>query len=282
MKKILTAVIAAVMIVVAGMTSIEARKAVSRDSQPGTRTETLRASRHFTSLILDGVADYELIADPSREGVIEIKYTLPKGGMEKMVIVEDRGSNLKIDGGFKTPAGAKYSDKAKMKIKVYYSTLNGIETRGTGDIKTPSIDAADSFTLLLNGTGDINTGRLTTKNLIIKLSGTGDIETMQIDCNRANISLNGTGDIEIKGLKARDVAMENSGTGDLEPGVVDCDVMSLRNSGTGDVTVKGGSARTLTVGNPGSGDIKIENYSYGNINVAGGRIGTTKINGKKY
>lgn len=282
MKKNIQALLFMAIAVILSATTISARKTVSRDTDPGTKTETINAPGKFSSVSLNGTADYELIANTSKTGLIEVKYTLPKGGMEKIVTVNVKNGELIVNGSFKTPKGVKYSDKCKMTIKIYCGPLSGIKSTGTGDVKSATTYNPGVLKVKLDGTGDISLGKVSTKQLTVKLSGTGDLKAKEVSCNGVEVNLNGTGDIEFKGIDSRDVALSNNGTGDIETGALNCDMLRISNSGTGDIDIKGGSASSLEVRNNGTGDTTVKGFEYGNISTTVGVVGSVSVNGKKY
>lgn len=107
--------------------------------------------------------------------------------------------------------------------------------------------------LSLQGSGNIEADKLTSRTLQLAVGGSGKIGIRQLDGDAVTVSVGGSGDVEVGGGAVRTATVSVGGSGDVDLGRLAADSARVSIAGSGDVTLW---AKTgLSVSIAGSGDV---------------------------
>ena len=107
--------------------------------------------------------------------------------------------------------------------------------------------------LTVFGSGDIETGRLQTKDLEIKISGSGDIEIESLKAEQLEVLLSGSGNVDLMGNVAEQ-SVQITGSGKYRAGDLESQRAEVQALGSGGAVVW--ATDTLDVRITGSGDVE--------------------------
>lgn len=183
------------------------------------------------------------ITDGVRDGKIKISGD---SSIVDKIVIELKNNRLIISQkpGFYTSHGE------SVKVLLSANDLNGLFLTGSGSIITNSVQTSDSFRIVLDGSGNIDT-KISSNSADIQLNGSGDIN---INGNVKNLKagISGSGDIHSFGLNASSVNAGLTGSGNLE--VMATDHLIGGVTGSGKIIYKGKPA-TKEINVVGSGEV---------------------------
>ncbi len=168
--------------------------------------------------------DIKYYSAPSDTVTFEIQENL-----REYVIIEESNGVLTVRATKNFPNG-------KIPIlTVSTPSLSHLTLAGSGVFTAYDTIAADSFTLKLDGAGEVKAG-LDVKNLDIKIDGAGDFE-LSGTADVADFEMSGTGILEALSLQTRKASVNLSGAGEI---MINCsESLRINASGTGKVAYKG-------------------------------------------
>ena len=138
-----------------------------------------------------------------------------------------------------------------MEVHITVPKLDKVADYGSGDIQIKNGFKASDFTVVLNGSGDLNAD-LQVQNMKLMIRGSGDAKFQGVS-GAFELSIMGSGDVEGHGLTLSSCSIDNSGSGDVELSGSTGD-MSLSSKGSGDFNGYGMKTKTASVTCYGSGD----------------------------
>ncbi|HKR04112.1 MAG TPA: head GIN domain-containing protein [Bacteroidia bacterium] len=122
----------------------------------------------------------------------------------------------------------------KLIVHVSCSSLNAINSGGSGDVKTVSPVKGDDFSISHGGSGDFD---------------------LTFAVKKLKISTAGSGDYVLKGT-ADEFNLSSAGSGDVHAKELACTTAKISSAGSGDVVLRKGV--TASVSSVGSGDVSYE------------------------
>lgn len=171
------------------------------------------------SIVLDG--SISLVFSPGGSQFVRVtadENILP------LVTTQVSGTTLHIE------CSGSFSTTNEITVEVEMPSLMKLTTRGSGNAEIEKIDQpsmhveligsgeieiagkVDSFTVELNGSGDIDASTLVAKSVVLSLNGSGDIRAQATESVRARLS--GSGDIKVSGNPPKQDCVAN-GSGDI-------------------------------------------------------------------
>lgn len=201
-----------------------------------------REIKPFTSLVLDGVFDAEIVQGDKEEVSVETDENL-----QEVIVVENQGDKLVL----------KMKDKINMEKatkSVVYITLKNIDdltVKGVGNVKSFNTLKLNSLKLTVKGVGDVNLG-LACNNLDAKVSSVGNT-SLAGNTGETQIVNSGVGSLHAFDLVARQLNLRNSGVGSAEVNATD--EIQIESLGIGNVYYKG-DAKVTRMNSKGIGSVK--------------------------
>jgi hypothetical protein len=153
-------------------------------------------------------------------------------------------------------------------IKYYIGvkSLHGVTISGSGKVQTEKLET-DSLELKISGSGKITIGDLTSQSVEGSISGSGDFIVDRLSAETLSITISGSGNCSLGAGHVTDQKVSISGSGDFKAAKLESLAASVKISGSGDVTVW--AAETLDVHISGSGNVSYYGSPQVNSNVAG-------------
>lgn len=211
-----------------GSCSIGLKNTWSADDS-GPRVETTRKIEPFNTLLIKGACDIHYIQASSPS----VKIIAPRNIINKVVTSVSNGElSAFIDKKM-------FISKKPVEIYVYAPTLNGVHIMGSGDFDAQAVNTDKAFTLGINGSGDIQIGKLSCANVNVNVKGSGDVAVGMATCNDAAINIMGSGDADINFDRVRNVSIGIQGSGDVSSTFNRADHVSCNVNGSGDVKLAG-------------------------------------------
>lgn len=112
--------------------------------------------------------------------------------------------------------GTGFSTRNKVVFTVSSPELNAVKVNGSGDFKVREVLDSDALSLSINGSGDIEAGKVECKNLSCNINGSGDIEVEALAAASADVKINGSGDVTLVCREVREVTATVNGSGDVD------------------------------------------------------------------
>lgn len=122
-------------------------------------------------------------------------------------------------------------------IEVYVSSkkLNSLKINGAGDFEaSEGIKADESFSVQVNGSGDIEIDGLRVPHFSLLVNGAGDCEFSELNCKHIDIQINGAGDCELEG-RTESINVKVNGAGDVDISHLKADRVNSAIRGAGSV-----------------------------------------------
>ncbi len=119
-------------------------------------------------------------------------------------------------------------------VHVYAPKINRVQSKGSGNIKSPA--------------------KVTAKQMNWVVEGSGDADIWANESTNLTIQMNGSGDVTVKG-PAEKVDLESDGSGDFTANNLASEIIEIYSKGSGDVTLTGNTEK-LDITTEGSGDVK--------------------------
>lgn len=142
----------------------------------------------------------------------------------------------------------------KLEVRVTSPRLIEATVKGSGDIEMPKgVKVDGKFTLLVNGSGDINGQNIICEELVAKVSGSGDIELKETVATTIKALVAGSGDIDLTG-KCETASYEVAGSGDIRATRLKATHVTASVKGSGDIECT--AIETLTGSSKGSGEVE--------------------------
>ena len=117
------------------------------------------------------------------------------------------------------------------------------------EVMMPKIDA-----LIVTGSGDLTSDRLTGDKVDLTVTGTGDLKMEGGRVTTANLRLTGSGDLDAERMAAEVLTIQLTGSGDIDASASRTAAITL--NGSGDVDVKGGAKCTINKAGTGTAECK--------------------------
>lgn len=124
-------------------------------------------------------------------------------------------------------------------IRIYISNpeLRDLLVNGSGEIAAQTDFSTDKMTLTINGSGRIQTKKITAGSLSAIINGSGDILGLQGTVENLSMEINGSGNIKADGLQSNQSAVSISGSGNVSAGSIGS--MEVNIAGSGNVSYQG-------------------------------------------
>ena len=135
--------------------------------------------------------------------------------------------------GFKPNQEVHYTKRLVFKVAV--KTLDSLVLAGSGKIESKAL-TTDHFTIDLVGSGDLTVGQLETDALKVNLAGTGDVK-LSGKATHQSVNLAGSGGYLAADLKTGAATVSLAGAGDCE--LAASETLDVDISGSGDVSYRG-------------------------------------------
>lgn len=139
-------------------------------------------------------------------------------------------------------------------VKVYLSVpdVNRLDISGSGDIFTENTWQAETISLNISGSGNINIAGLYTDELSANISGSGAIKAASGSVVREELKISGSGAIDLRSVEAGQVYSTTSGSGDTY--IHATSLLDVTISGSGDIWYYGNPAVNTHIS--GSGNLR--------------------------
>ena len=123
---------------------------------------------------------------------------------------------------------------SRIKVNACSPSLSEVKLQGSGDFTTTAPMVTDSFSLTINGSGDIDIDGLECKDFALAINGSGDAIVSNIDCESIAAAIRGSGDIRLSG-KADAADISIYGSGDIDIREPETSNLSTTKRGSGDI-----------------------------------------------
>lgn len=155
----------------------------------------------FTSVIVEGSTDLEIVAgDSNQKVVIEGDSNLLSN-----IITEVKNGVLTIR------AEKGYHTKNALIVKANVASLSKIEIQGSNDVTAKNLKNTDTE-IEIAGSGDVRVDGIT-QNLKVYIAGSGDVSAEKLTTNNANVQIDGSGNVSAN--CNNDLSVEINGSGDV-------------------------------------------------------------------
>lgn len=198
----------------------------------------VREVKAFTKVHSRGAADVILRVGDRHEVVIEAQQNLLP-----LFKVEVQGDTLILS------AKENMSSSEPIRITVTAPAYKAVGVDGSGNLTNQDLIKAESFSVSLAGSGDIDL-TLEAQDVSISVAGSGDI-ALRGRTESQNISIAGSGDVDALFLHSQTAKISIAGSGDAQ--VHATETLAVNTVGSGDVGYRGHpkvNARSL-----GSGEV---------------------------
>lgn len=133
-------------------------------------------------------------------------------------------------------------------------SLEKLASRGSGDASATGIKT-DDFELVQQGSGDVDIDG-SCKSAKITSQGSGDLDSSKLTCDDVKIKLQGSGDMTVTKFKTKTVELRADGSGDIDfEG--SCNTFDLGHRASGDVDAHQFKCKIVHVKAQGSGDMRV-------------------------
>lgn len=144
-------------------------------------------------------------------------------------------------------------DAGPIEITIIYQTLDALLLSGSADVQTDRLTGTD-FRVEINGSSDVRVPDMAVNTLQVSVGGSGDLAVGALLAETVQIDVNGSGDVTLQGSAEMQTVMVR-GSGDVD----NAELQSLRTevkvTGSGDAVVRATEGLAATVS--GSGDIRV-------------------------
>ena len=187
-----------------------------------------------------------------------IRVELTQGDVESVVVEGDEAALAQLEtfvenGALKLRQKTRERVPKMDRVKAFVTarSITELSISGSGDIRTPSLRAAD-LVLSISGSGDLHIATLAASKLDISVSGSGDVHVAG-SADSMSASISGSGDLRAAKLQAGDVQVSIAGSGAAT--LWARNNLSARIAGSGDLRYYGDPAVVHT-SVAGSGSVK--------------------------
>lgn len=125
----------------------------------------------------------------------------------------------------------------KVDIAVNSASLSAIKVSGAADFEALNGIKADSFSIDVNGAGDILIHGLKANDVAFTVKGAGDLEVQELDCHDLGVLIQGAGDVVLVG-KAETADMLIQGAGDIDAEGLECNHLTKDIQGIGKIHLR--------------------------------------------
>ena len=180
-------------------------------------------------------------------GSLDVKYhqadsfsVMVKAPKSVIDLVETRVEGNKLVARIKGSGRAinlRMADGDDVTVYVTSPDFLGIELKGSGDFDCHGLLDTDTLDVAVQGSGDVEFGRIVCDRLNVSLTGSGDVQANQVTAQQTEIELVGSGDVELAFDKSGTVVSQLVGSGDIE---LRGDIRELKQQkrGSGDINTK--------------------------------------------
>ncbi len=134
-----------------------------------------------------------------------------------------------------TPDYSSLRNVRKVVFNVSAPSLEGLYINGASDVELEGDIVARSFSLDINGAGDIEADSIKAQDVSVSVRGAGDIDIENLDCENLTVGVSGAGDCTFAG-RADNADIDVRGAGDVD--ISELDVRNLQKSVKGAGTVR--------------------------------------------
>ena len=160
--------------------------------------------------------------------------------------VVDRGGVPTLEIG--TRPGVSLSSRDPVVATVDLTTLNSLLVSGSGDVESEALKSA-ALKLAISGTGNVRLQRLEVGELVLRISGSGDIRCAG-RADRLAVSISGSGNVDSRSLEADDVSVGIAGSGNAN--LTARKNLTVSISGNGNVVYAGDAALRSSIAGHGN------------------------------
>lgn len=183
-----------------------------------------RDVRKFTWIETSGAFDVFVKAGEKQEVLLTFDDNL-------IDLIETRveGKTLKIY------SDESYRSKHTCRVEITVPKLEGVTTRGSGDITVSDFDS-EAFECHTKGSGDITVKNLNSDVLRCNINGSGDITVRDLDGDFLECRISGSGDFSAEG-KVEELEINVYGSGDVDTRDLTAKEATVTIKGSGDARV---------------------------------------------
>lgn len=167
----------------------------------GIVASTERVIPVFTSVVVEGSTDLEIVAGDSNQKVV----VEGDSNLLSNIITEVKNGVLTIR------AEKGYHTKNALIVKANVASLSKIEIQGSSDVTAKNLKNTDTE-IEIAGSGDVRVDGVT-QNLKVYIAGSGDVSAEKLTTNNANVQIDGSGNVSAN--CNNDLSVEINGSGDV-------------------------------------------------------------------
>jgi hypothetical protein len=167
----------------------------------GIMASSVREIPTFTSVVIEGSTDLEIVAGDSNQKVV----VEGDSNLLSNIITEVNNGVLTIR------AEKGYHSKNALIVKANVASLSKMEIQGSSDITAKNLKNADTE-IEIAGSGNITVDGVT-QNLKVYVAGSGDVSAEKLTANNANLQIDGSGNVSAH--CSNDLDIEINGSGDI-------------------------------------------------------------------
>lgn len=214
-------------------------------------SERIRASKNnvtkevnvggFDAVCLNGSSK---IIYTQTSGKQELELSVPDNLQDIVqVYVKNRTLIIELKKGY----SVSFENGASLELRVAAPMVRSAVINGSGDIIFENgVDVNHGIDWTVNGSGDIDAGKVKCRKMNVAVNGSGDVAVKSISADRVNSAVNGSGDVNIKGISADEVNGTVNGSGDVTLSGK-CAKANYSLSGSGDIAGSYLKAKQATV-----------------------------------
>lgn len=214
-------------------------------------SERIRASKNnvtkevnvggFDAVCLNGSSK---IIYTQTSGKQELELSVPDNLQDIVqVYVKNRTLIIELKKGY----SVSFENGASLELRVAAPMVRSAVINGSGDIIFENgVDVNHGIDWTVNGSGDIDAGKVKCRKMNVAVNGSGDIALGDVSGVEMNMAVNGSGDVNIKGISADEVNGTVNGSGDVTLSGK-CAKANYSLSGSGDIAGSYLKAKQATV-----------------------------------
>lgn len=222
------------------------------------RVEESRTVKAFSSVAANGSSDVIIKVGPKQSVVVKAEE-----GETEEIRTEVRGDELVI---WRESRKGKGWRSHSAQVIITMPDLEALASRGSGDAYVTGLKAND-FKLNQQGSGDVELAG-SCKSARISSQGSGDLDSSKLTCGDVDITLRGSGDMEVGMLKAADVRVDAVGSGDVTLRGT-CKDLKISHMASGDIDAHRLECNTVDVRASGSGDMRVFASQEASVKIRG-------------
>lgn len=214
-------------------------------------SERIRASKNnvtkevnvggFDAVCLNGSSK---IIYTQTSGKQELELSVPDNLQDIVqVYVKNRTLIIELKKGY----SVSFENGASLELRVAAPMVRSAVVNGSGDIIFENgVDVNHGIDWTVNGSGDIDAGKVKCRKMNVAVNGSGDIVLGDVSGVEMNMAVNGSGDVAVKSISADRVNSAVNGSGDVTLSGK-CAKANYSLSGSGDIAGSYLKAKQATV-----------------------------------